>query len=78
MKLYLKGEQMIVCVDARGCACPEPVIKTKKAIAQEHDEVKVLVDNRTALENVKRFAEKHRHQVLVEEIEDYYELTLKK
>lgn len=69
---------MVIHVDARGCACPEPVIKTKKAIAQEHDEVIVLVDNKTALENVKRFAGKSKHQVTVEEVEDYYQLTLKK
>ena len=69
---------MVINVDARGCACPEPVIKTKKAMAQEHDEVTVLVDNKTALENVKRFAGKNKHAVEVEEIEDYYKLTLKK
>ena len=69
---------MVIHVDARGCACPEPVIKTKKAIAQEHDEVEVLVDNKTALENVKRFAGKNKHQVTVAEVEDYYQLTLKK
>lgn len=69
---------MIITVDARGCACPEPVIKTKRAMAQEHDKVVVLVDNRTALENVKRFAGKNKHEVSVEEIEDYYQLTLTK
>ena len=69
---------MIVTVDARGCACPEPVIKTKKAIACEHDKVVVLVDNRTAVENVKRFAGKNKHEVSVEEVEDYYQLTLTK
>ncbi len=42
-------------VDARGLACPEPVILTKKAL-DAHDEVTVLVDNATALENVKRLA----------------------
>jgi selenium metabolism protein YedF len=42
-------------VDARGLACPEPVIRTKKAL-DEHDEVTVLVDDSTALENVKRLA----------------------
>lgn len=69
---------MTVYVDARGCACPEPVIKTKKAIAQEHNEVKVLVDNQTALENIRRFAEKNKHQVTVKECKDCYELTLSK
>ncbi len=42
-------------VDAKGLACPEPVILTKKAL-DAHDEVTVLVDNTTALENVKRLA----------------------
>lgn len=42
-------------VDARGLACPEPVILTQKALTS-HDEVTVLVDNVTALENVKRLA----------------------
>jgi selenium metabolism protein YedF len=41
-------------VDARGLACPEPVILTKKNL-EIHDDVTVLVDNTTALENVKRF-----------------------
>lgn len=68
---------MIINVDARGCACPEPVIKTKNAIGREHDAVVVLVDNQTALENVKRFAAKHKHQVSVEELDGDYRLTLK-
>jgi selenium metabolism protein YedF len=41
-------------IDAKGLACPEPVILTKKALTA-HDDVTVLVDNTTALENVKRF-----------------------
>lgn len=69
---------MVIHVDARGCACPQPVIKTKKAIAQEHDEVVVLVDNKTALENVKRFAGKNKHRITAIQIDDYYQLTLKK
>jgi selenium metabolism protein YedF len=42
-------------VDAKGLACPEPVVLTKKAL-DSCDEVTVLVDNTTALENVKRLA----------------------
>ncbi len=42
-------------VDAKGLACPEPVILTKKAL-DSYDDVTVLVDNTTALENVKRLA----------------------
>lgn len=42
-------------VDAKGLACPQPVILTKKALDSD-DEVTTLVDNSTALENVKRLA----------------------
>jgi selenium metabolism protein YedF len=42
-------------INAQGLACPEPVILTKKAL-DSHDDVTVLVDNATALENVKRLA----------------------
>jgi selenium metabolism protein YedF len=40
-------------IDAKGLACPEPVIRTKKAL-ESHDEVTVLVDNSTAFENITR------------------------
>ncbi len=43
-------------VDARGLACPQPVLLTKKAL-ETKDNITVLVDNTTALENVKRFAQ---------------------
>ena len=42
-------------INAKGLACPQPVILTKKALDSQ-DELIVLVDNTTALENVKRFA----------------------
>jgi selenium metabolism protein YedF len=42
-------------VDAKGLACPQPVILTKKALDSD-DDVTTLVDNSTALENVKRMA----------------------
>jgi selenium metabolism protein YedF len=47
---------MTELVNALGLACPEPVILTKKALTS-HDDVTVLVDNTTSLENVKRFGE---------------------
>lgn len=68
---------MVINVDARGCSCPEPVIKTKKAMKEKHDEIIVLVDNKTALENVKRFATKNKHAVDIKEIENYYQLTIR-
>lgn len=42
-------------VNAKGLACPEPVILAKKAL-DAHDEVTVLVDNEVSLENVQRLA----------------------
>lgn len=47
----------IKTVDARGLACPQPVILTRAAL-QESDAVLTLVDNETAQANVTRMAEK--------------------
>jgi len=44
---------MAKIVDARGLACPEPVVLTKKAL-QEAQEVLVMVDDTTAVENITR------------------------
>ena len=46
---------MKATVDARGLACPQPVLLTKKAIG-ENEEVTVLVDNDIAVENIRRLA----------------------
>ncbi len=48
---------MKVTVDARGLACPQPVLLAKKAIA-ENEEVTVIVDNDVAVENIRRLAVK--------------------
>ncbi len=48
---------MKAIVDARGLACPEPVLRAKQAIAA-NDEVTVIVDNETAVENIRRLADK--------------------
>jgi selenium metabolism protein YedF len=48
---------MPVIVDARGLACPQPVILAKKAIV-ENEAVTILVDNPIAVENIRRLAEK--------------------
>lgn len=43
-------------IDCRGLDCPEPVLRTKKALADNPDcELSVTVDNETARENVLRF-----------------------
>jgi selenium metabolism protein YedF len=52
-------------VDARGLACPQPVVLTKKAL-EKADEVFVIVDNETAKQNVSRLADSRGFQVSVE------------
>ena len=39
-------------IDARGLSCPEPVIRTKNALASGEKAYTVMVDNVTAKENV--------------------------
>ena len=56
-------------VDARGLACPQPVILTRKAL-QECDHVVTIVDNETASQNVSRMAERAGCAVSVESRDD--------
>lgn len=43
-------------VDARGLACPTPVVMTRDALISGAAEIEVLVDNPTSRDNVCRFA----------------------
>ena len=47
-----------ITVDARGLSCPEPVLRTKKALEKNADKYTILVDNPTAYGNVQRFLKK--------------------
>ncbi|MDI9570891.1 MAG: sulfurtransferase-like selenium metabolism protein YedF [Pseudomonadota bacterium] len=49
--------KMTATVDARGLACPLPVIMAKKAM-EAQDRINVLVDNVQAVENIRRLAVK--------------------
>jgi selenium metabolism protein YedF len=58
-------------VDARGLACPQPVLETRKALRessalQDGSVLTVIVDNDTAQKNVTRMAEKSGHAVQAE------------
>jgi len=45
-------------IDARGLACPAPVMRTRDAVEKEGaTEVSVVVDNAAAQQNVQRFLE---------------------
>ena len=54
-------------VDCRGLSCPEPVIRTKKAIKDDPQSIDVLVDQRAPLENVSRFLRVMKYDITVKE-----------
>ena len=58
-------------IDARGLACPLPVLKVQQAVKSGNpDRLEVLVDNKPAVGNVTRFANNAGYQVQVTELED--------
>ena len=58
-------------IDARGLACPLPVLKVQQAIKSGNpDRLEVLVDNNPAVGNVTRFATNAGYRVQVTELED--------
>jgi len=68
---------MSAVVDARGLACPQPVIRTRAAL-QTHDAVTTVVDNATSQQNVTRMAEKAGCTVTAETREDGIYLDIRK
>ena len=66
-------------VDARGYLCPMPVVMVQDAIKKDQPAtLEVLVDNETAVENIKRFASHSGYQAAACEDGDDYRLTLTK
>lgn len=65
-------------IDAKGLACPKPVVLAKKAISS-NQEVLVIVDNQTAANNLKKLAKKMGAEVsVVEESETEFKVMFKK
>ncbi|MGX7024259.1 sulfurtransferase-like selenium metabolism protein YedF [Vagococcus hydrophili] len=62
-------------IDAKGMACPLPVIKTKKAL-KENKEVTTIVDNEIATQNLKKLAEQLQLNYQVEKISDSHYITV--
>lgn len=55
-------------IDARGQACPLPVVRAKKALAQMSEgALEVLVDNRTAVHNLEALARTLKLEVAADE-----------
>ncbi|MGA1846121.1 sulfurtransferase-like selenium metabolism protein YedF [Deferribacter abyssi] len=66
-------------VDARGKACPTPVIMTKKALEGiEEGVITVLVDNVASKENVSKFAASQGFTYEVDDKGDYFEIVIAK
>lgn len=66
-------------VDARGLACPTPVLMVQEAVKNGAPaSLEVLVDSRCAVENVTRFANGCGYTVTTTQEEDAFRLTLKK
>jgi selenium metabolism protein YedF len=69
--------EMKTIVDARGLACPEPVVRTKKALdSREITEVLTIVDNKTALENVSRLVKTLHLESVIDEQEGCYYINI--
>ncbi len=71
------NRQMTRTVDARGLACPKPVLLTSEAL-EEADRVITIVDNEAARQNVSRLAQSRGCTVTVEQKGDGIYLTLAK
>ncbi len=67
-------------IDARGLACPQPVLETKKALEKGLlGPLTVLVDNSTSKENVMRFAVNQGCEVKIQESEpEHFQITILK
>jgi len=66
-------------VDARGLACPEPVIMTKKALdSREVNEVLAIVDNQAALENISRMVRTLNLESMIEEQDGSFYINIVK
>ena len=63
-------------IDARGKNCPIPVIMTKKVIAEGEKEITVLVDNKTATQNLEKLANNSGMAYSCKAIGSDFEVTL--
>lgn len=60
-------------IDARGLACPAPVLQTKATLQEAHPRrVKVVLDNAASQQNVQRFLESQGFQTTLEQSGDDY------
>lgn len=65
-------------VDARGLACPQPVLLTKKEADLGELKITVIVDNDTARQNVTKFGTKLQYDINTEDKDNGIYITLSK
>jgi len=66
-------------VDARGLACPQPLIHTKKALEEfDGGDIVTIVDNETAKENILRFVNSQNLEAEVEQRANEYYIRIHK
>ena len=66
----------MICIDARGLSCPEPVILIQNAMRSKEDAYEIVVDNPVSRENVTRCARHQGYQVHVTERGDEFVLSI--
>lgn len=60
-------------IDARGLACPAPVLQTKAALQEDNpDGLRVVLDNAASQQNVQRFLESQGFETVLEQDGDDY------
>ena len=60
-------------LDARGLACPAPVLQTKSALQKGNpDSIRVVIDNAAAQQNVQRFLESQGYKTVLEQGDSDY------
>jgi len=63
-------------IDARGLACPAPVLQTKAALEEDGlTAVSVLVDNEAAMQNVTRFLESRQYHTKTDDDDGNFIVT---
>lgn len=69
---------MIKIIDAVGKACPIPVIMTKKEIDNNEELIITKVDNKIAVENLKRLAASTEYSIEIKEEDGIFAVALSK
>ena len=63
-------------LDARGLECPLPVVKTKELLKESSEAVEVLVDNETAVENLRKFAKVKGYDAVSSKVNEDYTVVI--